>query len=338
MSKLNDDKIGSGQGQFTRISGQGTPNDSGAEKVSREARGSGGGARPAVTDETRDGTAETNNSISSRLSMRELSFDLDQPWQRSLRRELENIERSVDEKHARPRPHKILLGRGHSGDYLIEYDDDDDLTVMTEATGSSSMPLRPQTIHRTVAGAHVALFKDEEDDESGALSTDSSTDRIVAHDPAVYRGVAGAFSDSREGRETRREDGLGPSGCIPTLALSRANALVEDRSTGTYLKSSSRLRFKLSEENSTTEPDFAGSACMCIGSYNFLDFLIPRDCKIPRSRHKKRRTSSWTSSRTSSRTTNLLRSSTGSYRSVLGRVTEEAPESIFVFRDDSRSL
>ncbi|KAL7578286.1 hypothetical protein ACA910_012699 [Epithemia clementina (nom. ined.)] len=309
---------------------------SGDRRGNKEDRGSRGGSRRAYTDESREGTTERSNSTTSRGenhgSMRELSFDLEQPWQRSLLRELENIERSGDEKHARPRSHKILLGRGQSGDYLVEYDDmDDDTTVLTDA--SSSLPIRPQTIHRSLSGGRVALFKeDEDDDEYGALSTDSSTDRILAHDPAVYRGVAGVFG---EGREARREHGMGLTGYhgglpIPAGTLSRANALVENRSSSGYFKSARHRHGSVGggdESASGPEPDFPGPAsCMCIGYDNILEFLmIPNE--IRGSRQQKRQRTSLAG--------NMLRSSVGNHRTVLGRVNEEEhPESMNVFRDE----
>lgn len=308
----------------------------GGDKVSREDRGSHGGARPPCLDESREGAMERSNSTTSRSeqqhqrSMRELSFDLEQPWQRSLLRELSNIERSGDEKHARPRSQKILLGRGQTGDYLVEYDDmDDDTTVLTDA--SSSIPLRPQAIHRAATpSGRVALFKDEDDDEYTTVSAESGPEILVVPDPAVYRGVGAVFS---EGRESRREEKLGLANCggfYPSLgALSRANALVEDRASNGYFKAQ-RHRVDEEAKPTYTEPDYPGSAnCMCIG-FSILDFFeTPSTEELGKGRQKRRRTSG---------SNNLFRSA-GSRHSVLGRVNEEeAAESMFLFRGEHGTL
>ena len=380
MNRYTDDVHGWNQLMAQGISsgGQGVPIPTSSATSSsrgegrvhhREMRGSRGGSRPSVTDESREATTTERRSSSATSrgggssvqdqansgSMRDLSFDLEQPWQRSLLRELENIERAgggSEGKHARQRSYnKILLGRGQSGDYLVEYDDmvmmDDDTTVLTDA--SSSIPLRSQAIHRTMSGAAppaIALFKDEDEDEYGAWSTDSSSDHRLAVDPvAAYRGVPAYFGDHASAwRDSRRVDdggGLGLAyygGAVhastpPTttasssssgVALSRANALLDDRATTSVATSTSG-----------TDP----INCMCIG-FNFLESWFPSNnnstadlVTIPSysNRPKRARTSRNSGGSASILGLNHRRSY------VLDRVKEEeitTPDSIFVYRDE----
>jgi len=283
-----------------------------ASKVPREARGSVGGSHPSVTDETREVAAERSESITSNeepLSVRDLSFDLEQPWQRSLLRELENIENSEEDKHARPRSQKILLGRAQSGDYLVEYSDDD-ASIMTDT--SSTLPMRSQSIHRKGQVGHAALFQDEDDDDFCAPSADSSLDRIAILDSSVHRArvtfgeTRDVIRDSHTDRSDKaRQDDDGQKRMPPEVSrgrfpsensvrkvgLARANALVEDRAG--YLNSRP-IRMKSDEETTATDAaDYDESAaCMCIG-YNMLDFFEKFAMPSPPSstRHKKRRTS-----------------------------------------------
>lgn len=74
-----------------------------------------------------------------------LVFDLNQPWERSLLRQLEEAEKK---ECGYPRRELMLLGHTESRDFAMDYDQDDSMSVDTNA--SSTVPNRPQLIHRTI--------------------------------------------------------------------------------------------------------------------------------------------------------------------------------------------
>jgi hypothetical protein len=85
-----------------------------------------------------------------------LALDLDQPWQRSLLRELEN----TDTIHKRPfRSDRMMLGHANSGDFALPVDDD----FSVETDTSSTIPTRGQVIHRVLPSHEKESFCSEED-------------------------------------------------------------------------------------------------------------------------------------------------------------------------------
>jgi hypothetical protein len=113
-----------------------------------ERRGSSGGSRVITVTDSRE-SFQSEGNVPAKKPLREaLKFDLTQPWQRSLLRDLEQIESQMQEggTELRPRPHpdRILLGRAESGDFMLECEDD--YSTCTDA--SSTCPTRMQLVHR----------------------------------------------------------------------------------------------------------------------------------------------------------------------------------------------
>ena len=289
-------------------------------RIHRETRGSRGSTHKSGSDEMREVSLDSAGSTASRegpKSVKDLKFDLDQPWQRSLLRELEDIEKREEAKNARPRSHNILLGRAQSGDYLMECSDDE-LSVMTDT--SATIPLRSQSIHRPpfiTPTSNPSLFMDNEAGETATTqsSNDSKIERRVNLESTIRRssGHSGGL-ELREGLHDSSSDSLkveGVSTIVPQVGIHRANALLEDRSTTpTYLTRT--LQPKPEEDPTSADAvDYAGSAaCMCLG-YDLLDFLLPLGGEpSKKSPRKKRRTN-----------TGMVRPS--SRMSSLGTVNEE---------------
>jgi hypothetical protein len=122
-----------------------------------------------------ESTAHQNGAVLQRIK-----FNADEPWERSLRRLLEDIPDNVNTTNAsaagidHPRlPDLLLLSRTDSRDYALEIEDgmDDNSSIISRTTS----PIRRHTgIHRinSVTNKHVkkSLF-DSDDDESDTNGT-----------------------------------------------------------------------------------------------------------------------------------------------------------------------
>lgn len=281
-----------------------------------ERRGSSGAMRPTSVVESRD-SLQTESTQPKPLR-ETLKFDLTQPWQRSLLRDLEHIENSMlQEEEARPRPHadRVLLGHADSGDYLLECEDD--ISMATD--GSSTCPVRLQVIHR-----HQFPMRARGRDESP--EPDPAKFMDIRHSPkSIHDEIALSLSSpmpisqptlqylSHPNLDHTAQDGFRPiPHALPTSGrklsrgtvsseLYRANAFSEEA------KPAQAARILVEEEPSVI--DYSDPACMCMGYASLIDLLLFNES--PSVRKKKRRTSSH------------LESPPLSRRSSLGRVEEE---------------
>lgn len=291
--------------------------------IKGERRGSTGASRPAVVTESRDSLQSITEQSTEKPLSEALKFDLTQPWQRSLLRDLERIENSMvrDESEARPRPHadRILLGHAESGDYLLECEDD----ISTATDTSSTCPTRLQVVHRyqfpmrpRVAGREEdsptpdpAKFFDIRNGSPKGVYDEASfslSDHEPPAPPIPYLAHPKQGPTSSEGfRPIPHALPYGTTlsqSSVPT-ELFRANAFSEEVDPA----ESSRV---LVEEE---QDYFSDPACMCMGYSSLIDLIL---FKEPTVRKKKRRTNVWESPPTSR-------------RSSLGRVQEEDEEDTF---------
>lgn len=97
-----------------------------------------------------------------------LDFDIDEPWQRSLLRELKKTREDRNYKPKSP-AELLLLGHTESRDYAVEMGRDD-LTLATES--SATLPARSQAIHRPwLYPDDPPLFADEDNDNFSTTSS-----------------------------------------------------------------------------------------------------------------------------------------------------------------------
>lgn len=294
--------------------------DSTSTSKNGERRGSTGAIRSAHVAESRDSLQ--TESTQPKPIREAVKFDLTQPWQRSLLRELDQIENSMlqDEETApRPRPHadRVLLGHAESGDYMLECEDD----ISTATDTSSTCPVRLQIIHRH----QFPMRQREESPEPYPIKY-----MDIRHSPkGVYDEVALALSSPIPGTSSQRpttqylahpkldhsaEEGFRPiphalpsgrklSRNTVSAELYRANAFSEEAKPG------QSSRYLVEEEPSVTM-DYTDPACLCMGYSSLIDLLLFND-QPSSSGHKKKRRKS------------LLESPPVSRRSSLGRVEEE---------------
>lgn len=198
----------------------------------------------------------------------DLVIDLNQTWQRSLLRELDHLSETKEDECNHESgfpPDRLLLGRAHSGDFALPFEDD--YTIDTDA--SSTVPTRAQNIHRMSLHAtrNESLFYDEDED-------DATNERDVAGDPrslqeerdALATGVLNELREEQEIESCRNQDGL-------DLHESK-NRLRHWQEQGA--KTLHRAGGFDPEFRSPPWGDYQGEEqanCMCWG-YTVLDFLL----------------------------------------------------------------
>ena len=103
---------------------------------------------------------KASSSPHQQLNLKEMVFHNHEPWERSLQRELDRMDRVA---HRRPPTDKVLLGHSESGDYALAVDADE-CSVNTNT--SLTVPTKIQFVHRPVQRA--ALFQAEEEAAPGS--------------------------------------------------------------------------------------------------------------------------------------------------------------------------
>lgn len=288
-----------------------------------ERRGSRGASRPALVTESRE-SLQSDRSLKKPLRDA-LTFDLTQPWQRSLLRDLEQIENQMKEEgDTRPRPHadRILLGHAESGDFMLECEDD--ISTCTDA--SSTCPTRLQVVHRhqlpmrsrsksrnESPSREPTKFFDIRNTSPNCVQAEAglTIERSMPNAPSIpYLAHPNAVTES--GEEFRPIPHTLPRNrslsCTPVTAeLFRTNAFSEEASPS----QASRV---LTDE----DQDFIDPACMCMGYESLIDLIMFNE---PTVRKKKRRTSVWESPSLNRR----------SSMTSLNRVQEEDDEDIVDF-------
>lgn len=288
--------------------GDGSQNSSNCQHHHGERRGSTGARRPMLVTESRD---SLHSETAPQKPLREaLKFDLTQPWQRSLLRDLEQIENTTAEDgEIRPRPHadRILLGHAESGDYMLECEDD--ISAATDT--SSTCPTRLQVVHRhqfpmrprdTSPTPDPAKFVDIRNTSPKGIHDEVSLSLQHAM-PSAPDIPYLAYPVTEENSEGFRPI---PHALPYGRTLSRAPVAAElYRSNAFSEEAKPAQASRVLAEDDYTEYD---PACLCMGYSSLIDLLLFNEPSI---RKKKRRTNFWESSPSASR------------RSSLGRVQED---------------
>ena len=218
-----------------------------------------------------------------------IEFDLNQPWQRSLLRELHRIEMEGVNK-SDPKPELVLLSHSDSHDNAIEVDQDG-ISVGTNA--SSTCPTKPQLVHRSTLNRknspkpehpyheyrQQALMDDNRDEVAHAELSPKRNHRkredIVLDDNKTNtnntRPIPEKLPHNRESK---------PDNASASTPISRAKHIEEEKQA--------YLEVELSDD-----PDvnmmYSDPACFCWG-YNVLDFwLQPNTPQYHRRRLSSRR-------------------------------------------------
>jgi hypothetical protein len=180
-----------------------------------------------------------------------VQLDLNEPWQRSLLRQIEKLDKTELGKEAIKKPPYMMLGHTESRDFWLAFEPDaDELSLETEA--SSIVPKRGQLVHRTNLNRRDSKHYRESDTFEQEGRDEVSSSNAVAKD-------RNKIPDKLPGRKTPIKYVMNNAG------VNRHN----------YKKSNPYLEIDASADDdqneiATVAPD---NACFCIG-YSVLDYLI----------------------------------------------------------------
>mmetsp|Transcript_19712 Transcript_19712/g.37365 ORF Transcript_19712/g.37365 Transcript_19712/m.37365 type:complete len:373 (-) Transcript_19712:129-1247(-) len=271
-----------------------------------ERRSSMGATRPVTVTESRD-SLQSSEGTAQKPLRDTLKFDLTQPWQRSLLRDLEQIEKSMlqdeSETRARPQADRILLGHAESGDYLLECEDD--ISTCTDA--SSTCPTRLQVVHRHQFPMRPR-FPSRED--SPTPDPTKFYDIRNSSPKGVYDEASFSLTDNDAPAELSspylahsKHDSSSPEGFRPIPHALPYGKMLSRKPVSAELFRSNAFSEEAKPVEATRvlvdeEPDYSDPACMCMGYSSLIDLLLFNE---PTIRKKKRRTNFWESPSTSRR-------------------------------------
>lgn len=232
-----------------------------------------------------------------------IKFDLEQPWQRSLLKELQHMQEAADASTSTsgplvPRGDRLLLGHAESGDFALVLESDE-VSVNTDAT--STLPTRVQVVHRDMSRVERSLLSvDDDEDHDGAPKAETKDNQLIGIEPGApmisrefgcsseSQHTKGFSSDQRDeksvddrigdGSKTRKEKkalSLPASRPIPDMLPGRGNFKKMRRAPPQQSVRSSEHSGNEEESHSTNfTSSAAGNSCFCMGA-NILDFWIP---------------------------------------------------------------
>jgi hypothetical protein len=214
-----------------------------------------------------------NNNIAAR---QQLYFDLNQPWQRSLQRELKNSDFDQDERQQHDACELLLLGRTESGvDFAVNYlhgDNDDAISLNTDA--SSTVPIRQQMIHRTPQHFHndrTLIDQDTDAEDSVYFVDDKVRDVPALHGKSAYK-----ITTDELAQDDQRQDTY-------TIAMVSQGARRESTSSNNSITHSSAfsedddlhwLEMEQHSADDTSMADHSQNGCFCLG-YDMMQYLLP---------------------------------------------------------------
>ena len=198
----------------------------------------------------------------SASSSDQLSFDMDEPWERSLARQLEQGQ--CDDEDNCYRPEYMFVGHTESSDFMLPVDQDDAASLGTSV--SSTVPTKNQWVHRSL------LMRGLEPD--GAHTNDASADK----QPKKHVRRDSARSQLTTASEDERDDTGISTIAAPLLALIDEQRRKPTPMPESQLKRESftvtddeSIQYYVNNESISSLPD---PACFCLG-YNVFDVVLP---------------------------------------------------------------
>lgn len=216
----------------------------------------------------------------SASSSDQLSFDMDEPWERSLARQLE--QGHCDDEDNCYRPEYMFVGHTESSDFMFPVDQDDAASLGTSV--SSTVPTKNQWVHRSL------LMRGLEPD--GAHTNDASAEK----QPKRHVRRDSARSQLTTASEDERDDTVISTIAAPLLALIDEQRRKPTPIPESRLKRESftvtddeSIQYYVNNESISSLPD---PACFCLG-YNVFDVVLPPLTTSSTNRHRSmtRRTS-----------------------------------------------
>lgn len=215
----------------------------------------------AATTTTTKNPPPPNSSRPAAGLTHELAFDIDQPWERSLMRQLQKVEQEGDsddddEDH---RPDFMFVGHTESTDFGLPIDQDDAVSLGTSV--SSTVPTKNQFVHRMLLNRQEEMFESN-----------------VNHKRKVLPRRDSVGSQLTVASEDERDDD--PNTTIPShlLELSRKEQQRKSQLQKAYLElepssvdDESVQQQEYFNDSTSSMPD---PACFCLG-YNVFDYVLP---------------------------------------------------------------
>jgi hypothetical protein len=204
-----------------------------------------------------------------------LDFDMDEPWQRSMKKQLDKMDDydTEDEKQKR-KPNTVLLGHTESRDFGLEVDKDD-MSLGTSI--SSTIPTKGQYIHRAFLNQPV-LSEDETYNNDQITfkkkGNGSETSSLTGNSEfPMEREERNPISPVR--RENRRKK------MMPKKRQNGYPGITRQHQSPPYLEMESQQ----DEIGTVMEPN--DPACFCLG-YNVWDYVLPPPSQPPSSPARRR--------------------------------------------------
>ena len=214
--------------------------------------------------------------IVSSSSSGQLSFDMNQPWERSLARQLDQLVCDDEDYY---RPGYMFVGHTESTDFMLPVDQDDAVSLGTSV--SSTLPSKNQLVHRSLLMRGLKPGGENTMDTSG----DNSQGKRHVRRESAGSQITTASEDERDDtakspirdhllaliEEQRRKSTPDPS---PYLEL-EPSTNADDESIQYFV-------------NNDYIPSLPDPACFCLG-YNVFDVVLPplsRSSRVTNSRRR----------------------------------------------------
>lgn len=224
-----------------------------------------------------------------------VAFDLNQPWQRSLLRQMDAAaqqQQQQQQAESTPRREMMMLGHAESQDFAVSFDHDD--TISLETFASSTAPSKMQLIHRTPLSMPKPrivyhIVEDEADfreHEITSVQVKVERRRKQGRDSETS-SLTSATMPLEDDRDRRDEVSFRTKATTPDQLVSawRKDVATQRRSqshdqsflsTGGTGRDNSMRRHDqdpaaAAAASSSMLPD---AGCFCMG-YNMLDYVLP---------------------------------------------------------------
>jgi len=193
-----------------------------------------------------------------------LSFDLNQPWERSLARQLERVEHEDNDDNLY-RPDFMLVGHTESTDFGLPIDHDEAASLGTSV--SSTVPTRNQFVHRS-----VLLTGQKPVDETFATTTNDKRKNVHARRDSVASQLTVESQDERDDSANSNTTNMIPKHLLEQQQQRKAAAASQSlpKSTTPYLE----LEGSTMDDESIQFYANNDPACFCLG-YNVFDYVLP---------------------------------------------------------------
>lgn len=216
-------------------------------------------------------TMSDNNKIAAAVVVRDvtlsalprlngLAFDMNQPWERSLMRQLEEAEHESEKPRRRE---LMLIGHTESRDYGMDLDGDD--TVSLDTSASSTVPTKAQLIHRTILNRDPRVIGYHQQTQQETLL------QAKLHDDAKRKGRESETSSMTSATiqsEEDRDEVSSPTGMKIPASLPGRRRKPEQQQGLLEMEPSAN------GDEEYTATTYVDPGCFCLG-FDVLNYVLP---------------------------------------------------------------